>query len=110
MSCDQGAGTCTVRVPAPGFALVELDGADTPGSTATFATTAVAKHGMTVKLDPSAVATSNGHSGKNRPSGGTSHGGSSSGSSPLGLGPGVLTLLALGVGAGVLLRALLRQI
>ncbi|KAH9912958.1 hypothetical protein B0H21DRAFT_858786 [Amylocystis lapponica] len=40
-SCDQGAGTCTVTVPVPGFALVSFTstGLNWLSSTATFATT-----------------------------------------------------------------------
>ncbi|KAF9806697.1 hypothetical protein IEO21_08591 [Rhodonia placenta] len=44
--CDQTANTCTVTVPAPGFALVFMSnsalGESTPTSTMTFATTATA--------------------------------------------------------------------
>ena len=47
VNCDQGSNTCTVKVPAPGFALVFMsDDAlqqSAPQATATFATTAVTR-------------------------------------------------------------------
>lgn len=69
--CDAGTNTCTIRVPAPGFALVFLnDKAYTdstpPGTTVTFATTAYTRTINTATIDPKVLATSNGHSGKDR--------------------------------------------
>jgi len=75
--------TCTVRVPAPGFALVFV--ADDPanlgsGNTVeTFSTTAYTKTINTIIVDPSLLATSNGHSGKDRANLGSTSFGSRSG-------------------------------
>jgi Glycosyl hydrolase family 79 C-terminal beta domain len=70
VACDQTANTCTVKVPAPGFALVFLpdQALSDPSSpnTQTFATTAYTKTINTVKFDPSVLATSNGHTGRDR--------------------------------------------
>ncbi|KAL7278756.1 hypothetical protein ACG7TL_007763 [Trametes sanguinea] len=67
VQCDQGANTCQVKVPAPGFALVfmsdEAMQESEPASTATFATTVVTKAKNTVTIDPEVLATSNGHKG-----------------------------------------------
>jgi len=65
VQCDTTAQTCTIDVPAPGFALVFLNSdaqsADTAGgSSMTFATTALTKTHNTVTVDPSVLATSNG--------------------------------------------------
>ena len=69
--CDSATNTCTIRVPAPGFALVFLnDKAYTDsvpaGNTLTFATTAITKTVNTATIDPKVLETSNGHSGKDR--------------------------------------------
>ena len=67
VQCDTTANTCQVQVPAPGFALVFLStdaySESNPSTTATFATTSVTKKMNTVTVDPSVLATSNGHSG-----------------------------------------------
>ena len=61
-----------VTVPAPGFALVFLSQNDAvlslgeESETKTFATTAYTNVKNTVTVDPTVVATSNGHSGKDR--------------------------------------------
>ncbi|KAJ7453359.1 glycoside hydrolase family 79 protein [Mycena galericulata] len=64
VNCDTTAQTCTVHVPAPGFALVFLtDDAQTEDAGApsvTFATTAVTKSHNTVTIASSVLATSNG--------------------------------------------------
>ncbi|KAJ7617286.1 glycoside hydrolase family 79 protein [Roridomyces roridus] len=64
VQCDSTAQTCTVKVPAPGMALVFLsDDAQTEGGgqpSVTFATTAKTKTRNTVTADPSVLATSNG--------------------------------------------------
>ena len=83
--CNAANNTCTVRVPAPGFALVFLnDKAFTDsvpsGEVATFATTAYTKTINTATIDPKVLATSNGHSGKDR----VNMGSTSKGSSPNG--------------------------
>ena len=67
VQCDTTANTCQVQVPAPGFALVFLStdaySESNPSTTTTFATTSVTKKMNTVTVDPSVLATSNGHSG-----------------------------------------------
>ena len=83
--CDTANNTCTVRVPAPGFALVFLnDKAYTDsvpsGNVVTFATTAYTKTINTATIDPKVLETSNGHSGKDR----VKMGSTSKGSSPNG--------------------------
>ncbi|KAF7370061.1 Glyco-hydro-79C domain-containing protein [Mycena sanguinolenta] len=65
VQCDTTAQTCTIDVPAPGFALVFLNSdaqaVDTAGgSSMTFPTTAVTKTRNTATVDPSVLATSNG--------------------------------------------------
>ena len=81
--CNAANNTCTVRVPAPGFALVFLsDKAYTDsvpsGDVETFATTAYTRTINTATIDPKVLATSNGHSGKDR----VKMGSTSKGSSP----------------------------
>ncbi|KAF7315155.1 Glyco-hydro-79C domain-containing protein [Mycena indigotica] len=65
VTCDGNAKTCTVVVPAPGFALVFLsDDAMTEDKglpSTTFATTAKTKFRNTVTVDPAVLATSNGN-------------------------------------------------
>ncbi|KAJ7200294.1 hypothetical protein GGX14DRAFT_466601 [Mycena pura] len=65
VACDAGAQTCTVTVPAPGFALVFLtDDAQTETAglpSVTFGTTARTKTRNTATVDPSVLATSNGN-------------------------------------------------
>lgn len=69
VQCDQGGGTCSITVPAPGLALVFLTpgalSAAEPSTTQTFATSTMTgvRHAT---VDPSVVATSNGHSGADR--------------------------------------------
>ncbi|KAK0203833.1 glycoside hydrolase family 79 protein [Desarmillaria ectypa] len=71
ITCDTSANTCSVPVNAPGFALVFLTESDvseaTPESASTFATTAYTKIINTQTIDPSVLATSNGHSGDSFP-------------------------------------------
>lgn len=72
IDCDQSTNACIVPVKAPGFALVFLDSsADSEmigigQATATYSTTAVTKTKNTVTMDPSVLATSNGHNGDER--------------------------------------------
>ncbi|KAF7974485.1 hypothetical protein HWV62_12034 [Athelia sp. TMB] len=70
ITCDTTANTCQIKVPAPGFALVFLNDAVlsevTPQSPQTFATTAYTRKIHTATVDPSVLATSNGHSGSSR--------------------------------------------
>ena len=66
-----GPNICTIAVPTPGFALVffsdEAYEDPTPsGNTITFATAARTRTINTATIDPEALATSNGHSGKDR--------------------------------------------
>ncbi|KAF9529921.1 hypothetical protein CPB83DRAFT_851818 [Crepidotus variabilis] len=65
-----GGQGCTIPVPAPGFALVFMDSTEevvTIGqATQTFATTAHTNAHNTAASDPTAVASSNGHSGADR--------------------------------------------
>ncbi|KAI0255534.1 hypothetical protein BJV78DRAFT_1151513 [Lactifluus subvellereus] len=103
VACDQNANTCSIPVPAPGFALVFLTSnalrAVSPTSTVTFPTTAQTRHGNTVSIDPSMLATSYGHSGMQDTHGATSPG-SSSGTSPLRAAlPGALALFVAALGA-----------
>jgi len=75
VACDQTARTCPIRVPAPGFALVFLSPqylTEVSNGPETFSTTARTKTRNTATIDPSVLATSNGHSGSNRLLGGTS--------------------------------------
>ncbi|KAJ7783995.1 glycoside hydrolase family 79 protein, partial [Mycena maculata] len=70
VQCDAAAQTCSVKVPAPGFALVFLDSALTESAGAastTFATTALTKTANTVTIAASVLATSNGHGGSSNP-------------------------------------------
>jgi hypothetical protein len=62
---DNGSSRCPVKVPAPGFALVfvsdkALQESDA-GETHTYSTTAITKGHNTATVDPSVLATSNGH-------------------------------------------------
>ncbi|KAJ7090783.1 hypothetical protein B0H15DRAFT_884060 [Mycena belliarum] len=63
--CDAGAQTCTVVVPAPGFALVFLtEGSQTENGglpSVTFATTARTRSHNTATVDPAVLSTSNGY-------------------------------------------------
>ncbi|KAJ7434772.1 glycoside hydrolase family 79 protein [Mycena galericulata] len=67
VQCDTTAQTCSVKVPAPGFALVFLsDSALTEnagGPSKTFATTALTKTANTATVAATVLATSNGHGG-----------------------------------------------
>jgi len=102
--CDATTNTCTVTVPAPGFALVFLNDQaytdSTPsGETITFATTAGTRTLNTATIDPKVLATSNGHSGKDRTDmRSTSKGSSPSSSSTLR--EGLVNVLLTGLGAG----------
>lgn len=104
--CDTTTNTCTVTVPAPGFALVFLNDQaytdSTPSdSTVTFATTAFTKTLNTATIDPRALETSNGDSGKDRAfMRSTSKGSSPNGSATLRDGLGNVLLAGLGAGFG----------
>ncbi len=71
VNCDTQAGTCTINVPAPSVALVFLtdeafqNSGNGASSTETFATTTTTGKGATkLFMNPAALATSNGRSGK----------------------------------------------
>ena len=98
MPCDQTAGTCTVHVPAPGFALVFVSDSavanSEPQATATYATTAETRTINTATIDPAALASSNGHTGADRHLGSTSKGSSGAGRAA-GVVPSVTAVLAV---------------
>ncbi|GJE89063.1 glycoside hydrolase family 79 protein [Phanerochaete sordida] len=106
--CDTTAGTCTINVPAPGFALVYVS--DTavqdsePAATATFSTTALTKTVNTATIDQSVLATSNGHSGKDRFTGSTSKG-SSGASRAAGVIPSLTAVFAVLATVGIFFKA-----
>ncbi|KAH7927999.1 glycoside hydrolase family 79 protein [Leucogyrophana mollusca] len=108
VSCDQGANTCQIKVPAPGFALVFL-GDDTynevnTAAPQTFATTKWTKTVNTATIDPGVLATSNGR-GKTDEMGSTSRGESGTGTRVY-VGAGSVALAAMLLGAMVVGRAL----
>lgn len=75
----------------------------------TFATSAHTKTFNTVTVDPSVLATSNGHSGNNRGSlGSTTHGSISSTSGMISLLPGATVLLSAVLGAFVAMKGFAR--
>ena len=106
--CNQNAGTCSVRVPAPSFALVFLSdpSLEETVATQTFATTALT-HVMYATVDPAVLATSNGHSGEDflQGYGSTSPGSGSSATRTFVL-PSLIVVGAMVSGAIMLMRAL----
>jgi len=110
VTCNQNANTCQIPVPAPGFALVFLTGQSTETSGAastTFSTSTYTKTRNTATVDPSVLATSNGHSGMNNREGSTSKG-SNGASGMREVLPSVVMLGALISGALVVGRAMVR--
>lgn len=107
VGCDTGANTCAIRVPAPGFALVFFNSAArdeaSPTEVQTFATTAVTKTQNTVTIDAAALATSNGHSGKDR-----ERIGSTSRQSTGGASVAVISAMAVALGALAVVLPFLR--
>jgi hypothetical protein len=103
INCDQTANTCSIPVPAPGFALVFLtsDSLDavSPSSTATFPTTAVTNTKSHVYINPSMLATSNGHTGMKDVRGATSSGSNNSAPPRYAVLSGAFALLAGVLGA-----------
>jgi len=99
IQCNTGANSCTIPVPSPGFALVFFG--DDPSlsigqATQTFATTAHTKTRNTlVGPDPAVMATSNGHSAKDRKMGSTSPGSIPNGDMRLRAMGGFATITAL---------------
>ncbi|GLB45264.1 putative glycosyl hydrolase family 79 C-terminal beta domain [Lyophyllum shimeji] len=110
--CDTAQNQCRVPLKAPSFALVFLTdptvpAAAEPTATLTFATTAVTKLVNTATVDPSVLATSNGHSGKERAALGSTSPGSISAARRVVPGVGVV-LVSMVLGAGVVLAAVAR--
>ena len=109
ITCDTNGNTCQIKVPAPGFALVffsdNVFSEVTPSNPQTFATTAMTKTMNTVTVDPSVLATSNGHSGKDRFLGSTNKGDANGGVGVRAIAPGLSVALALAVGAGALVSS-----
>jgi hypothetical protein len=106
INCDTNANTCQVQVPAPGFALVFLTDSAfsevTPQNQQTFSTTSLTRTAHTATVDPSILATSNGHSGSDRDKdgyGSTSKGSANGAESLRAVAPGMVVLLAMGFGA-----------
>ncbi|KAJ7123527.1 hypothetical protein C8R44DRAFT_783972 [Mycena epipterygia] len=67
VQCDTTAQTCSVKVPAPGFALVFLQDEAQGAPSQTFSTTALTKTANTATIAASVLATSNGHGGADDP-------------------------------------------
>ncbi|KAF8591731.1 glycoside hydrolase family 79 protein [Ramaria rubella] len=112
ITCDTNGNTCSVPVPAPGFALVFLtsqavqDSSPNANDQLTFATTAaLATLKNTATIDPSVLATSNGRGGLNQQLGSTSFGSSGAMSMMHAL-PGALALSCIAVGAAVVGRGI----
>ncbi|KAF4611688.1 hypothetical protein D9613_003767 [Agrocybe pediades] len=69
IQCEQAANVCRIPVHAPGFALVfmsDSDAANLGQATQTYATTAGTRLSNTATVAPEVLATSNGHSEKDR--------------------------------------------
>lgn len=71
VDCNTGDNSCTISVPGPGFAVVFMDGDAGVEATATYGastyeTTANTKTRNYATVDPTVLATSNGHSGADR--------------------------------------------
>ena len=102
VTCAQGRySTCSIRVPAPGFALVFLSSdalaQSEPQGTMTFSTTTMTRTANTAYISPSELATAQGQNGQDR-----QHRGSTSKGSA---GSGAARTIA--AGAPVTLRTLL---
>ncbi|KAH8828669.1 hypothetical protein DL96DRAFT_1462855 [Flagelloscypha sp. PMI_526] len=95
--------TCAIKVPAPGFALVFLNGDPNPTAAypaATFSTTAYTQTRNTAVVPSDVLATSNGHMDVSEKKYSTSYGsGNANGASSLG--QRVATWLAVGLSLGV---------
>ncbi|EKM76173.1 hypothetical protein AGABI1DRAFT_115938 [Agaricus bisporus var. burnettii JB137-S8] len=81
--CDTANNACIIPVKAPGFALVffntDDDITELGQATSTFTTSAHTKFLNTATIDPEVLATSNGHSGKDRARMGSTSKGSTNG-------------------------------
>ncbi|VDC00664.1 unnamed protein product [Peniophora sp. CBMAI 1063] len=108
VTCDTTNLVCDITVPAPGLALVFLDDDSynevTPSSTLTFPTTYVTATVNTAQVDPSVLATSNGHANMGGRRDSTSPGSRSGAWSHRTAVPGMIAILA-GMFLGVLLVA-----
>ncbi|KAF7800181.1 hypothetical protein EIP86_011428 [Pleurotus ostreatoroseus] len=107
-SCDQSAGTCSIKVPAPGFALVFMDSTalsdSAPSATVTFSTTAMTKTPKsTIVIESSVLATAQGMSGSDRTELGSTSKGSSGASRSTGMYPGVAGIISVLAGCAFLM-------
>ena len=110
VNCDQSSETCSVQVPAPGFALVFIATAaffeSNPSTTQTFSTTSLKKTHNTATVPASVLATPNGHSGSTWRLGSTSKG-NVSGARAAAI-PGMVILIAMTCGTMIVCGALTR--
>jgi len=94
---------CSIKVPAPAVAVVFFTttalNAVQPASTATFATTTITQLGARIVVDPTVLATSNGHSGMENFRMATSQRSASSAAGLRESVPGIMALLAVVCGA-----------
>ena len=108
VTCDTTNLVCDITVPAPGLALVFLDDDSynevTPSSTLTFPTTYVTATVNTAQVDPSVLATSNGHGDMGSRRDTTSPGSRSGAWSQHIAAPGMALLSTMAAGALFLLR------
>jgi len=104
VACNQTGNICQVTVPAPGFAMVFITDPDSDDTTnaQTYSTTAYTKTRNTATVDPSVLATSNGHSGMEFGKGSTSPGSVQNGANRLM--PPLLVLLGILCGVFVMAR------
>ncbi|KAG5351031.1 hypothetical protein C0989_008226 [Termitomyces sp. Mn162] len=111
IQCDQGANQCRIPLRAPSLAVVFFtDPSAASGSepAPTFATTVVTKSVNTATIDPLILATSNGHSGKDRLwLGSTSPGSSNTGHGSGAFLPRISLLFALVAGTSMFLTGLI---
>jgi len=112
VQCDTTNNLCAIKVFAPSFALVFLtDDAQTlndGAAAATYPTTAQTKTQNTATIDPSVLATSNGHQGMQDNNLGSTSRGSSSGVGLKEVVPGFVMLAAVVTGALMVSSALMR--
>lgn len=111
VQCDQGANTCQIKVPAPGFALVFFtntalsESDNNNGAQQTFATTVQTRTVNTATVAPGMLATSNGGRGRSNFKGSTSPEKTNAGGSTMML-PGLMALIGAAFGALLIGRAL----
>ncbi|KAF8994926.1 hypothetical protein BDQ17DRAFT_1412398 [Cyathus striatus] len=106
VQCDSSSNTYSIKVPAPSVDLIFLtdsDNGEEGASQTTFATTVLTKTANTATINPSILATSNGHTDMEHHIGGTSKGKAPSHARrQAGIGLGVV-VGAVGVGVGVVI-------